>query len=77
MDNNRPLITIPRGGRNPIQHTDSFLKAIADEYRHMTTKEIAEHHGVSMSTVTRWVRSARERGFIDEKRKSPWACVGR
>ena len=74
---NRPLITIPRGGRNPIQYTDSFLRAIADQYRHMTTKEIAEHHNVSVSTVGRWVKKARERGYIPRERKSPWASVQR
>lgn len=67
----RPLILIPRGGRNPIEYSNAFFLALADEYKHMTQREIAEHHKVSTSTVTRWIRKGRDRGLISNARKPP------
>lgn len=67
----RPLILIPRGGRNPKEYSDTFFLALADEYKHMTQREIAEHHNVSTSTVTRWIRKGRDRGLISDERKPP------
>lgn len=63
------MITIPKGGRPRIQYTDTFLSVIADEYKHMTQLEIAAIHKVSPSTVTRWIRYARDRGIIPHERK--------
>ena len=64
------MITIPKGGRPPKKYSDAFLRAIGDEYKYMTTQELAEHHNVSPSTVTRWIRRARDRGLISFEHKS-------
>lgn len=63
------MITIPKGGRPPKQYTDDFLTVIADEYKHMTQLEMATIHKVSPSTITRWIRIARDRGMIPNERK--------
>lgn len=63
------MITIPKGGRPPKQYTDTFLAAIAEEYKIMSRAEIAAVHHVSIPTVARWIRIAKDRGMIPNERK--------
>jgi hypothetical protein len=52
--------------------TDDFLSLVAEQYetwsagRGRAVTEIANAHGVNRSTASRWVKAARERGFLPE-----------
>lgn len=48
--------------------TDDVLREVADVYYanpRRTIRAIAQHFGIANVTVTKWVKKARERGFID------------
>lgn len=63
------MITIPKGGRPKISYTDDFLREIADRYKTMTRADIAVIYHVSVPTVARWIRIARDRGIIHYEHK--------
>ena len=70
----RPKLSKP-AGRN---YGDSFYRQVADAFRHAqwrgaaTAPAIADEAGVPNSTALRWIREARQRGFLHPgQRKVP------
>jgi hypothetical protein len=70
-----PPASKPQGGRRR-EMTDDFLTTIAKQYNAYSEKtgravtDIAAAHGVKRSTASRWVATARERGFLPAKEAS-------
>ena len=61
------VLDVPSGGGDK---GDDFYRSVADAYRYLAprtravAKTIAEANGVRSGTVHRWVREARQRGFL-------------
>lgn len=51
---------IHKGGRPPIVRPEAFYAALLAQYEHMTIGQMAQVHQVSRSTISRWLRIARE-----------------
>lgn len=57
----------------PTRYTDEFFKRVAAEYRSQTPSGrpgayLAEQLGVPVSTVWRWIRTCRQKGFLPPAR---------
>ena len=50
-------------GRRPLNRSDSFYKAILDDYAVMPAQKIAEKYSVTRRTVFYWLREARNRNL--------------
>ena len=67
----KSLLNVRR--QKPARLTDEWLRLIASEYERRTREgqsavsEIAKAHSADVSTASRWVARARERGFIPGK----------
>jgi len=68
-----PPILAENQPRRRREITADHLKSVAAQYeQHKAAdqsplKELARDYSVNASTVSRWVKEARERGYIDEK----------
>ncbi len=51
---------IHRGGRPPIQRSESFYIKLLDRYETKTTRQLAEIYDVSAPTICNWLKRARE-----------------
>jgi Helix-turn-helix domain len=60
-------------GRKPARLTDDFYRLIAADYEaHRQAgghpgRELAAKHHADPGTVSRWIKAARERGFLEDK----------
>jgi hypothetical protein len=67
-----PVVPVPEGGG---RYPDSFYKIVADRYSGLQTlgepaaRTIADANGVPVTTVNRWVKEARARGFLPPGRR--------
>jgi predicted DNA-binding protein (UPF0251 family) len=50
---------IHKGGRPPIVRPEGFYEMLLTEYETMTTAQMAAVHGVTRSTIQRWLKIAR------------------
>lgn len=50
---------IHKGGRPP-KYDDAFYKSIVQQYETNTIGQIAEHHKVTKTTISRWLKRGRE-----------------
>lgn len=69
MNSERRMITIPVGGRPKKVYPDTFWVQIASERQNMTQQEMAQLHGVSVPTIARWIRAAKDKGVMPDARK--------
>lgn len=53
---------IHKGGRPPVKRPEGFYETILKEYETMTTGQMATFHGVTRTTISRWLKIAREGG---------------
>jgi hypothetical protein len=64
-----------RASRGRARRADEFYRAVADAYSWLATQskrpaaELAERNGVPVTTVHRWVKEARRRGFLGPGRR--------
>lgn len=57
-----------KSGRPVIEYTDDTLREIASELQDKTIPEVAEKHGVSVPTMNKWIRKAKDAGYITRAR---------
>lgn len=53
---------IHKGGRPPIQRPEGFYENLLREYEVMTIGQMADCHKVTRTTISRWLRIARQGG---------------
>lgn len=61
MTIDKKLLEVPRGGRPRLELSDNELLQLLVRRQQMSSKAIAADLDVSVSTVNRWLRLARER----------------
>lgn len=49
---------------------DGFYEGLLREYETMTIKQMADSHKVTRTTISRWLRIARQGGNIGKQQKS-------
>lgn len=57
-----------KSGRPVIKCTDDTLREIASELQDKTIPEVAEKYGVSVPTMNKWIRKAKDVGYITRAR---------
>ena len=50
---------IHKGGRPPIPRPEGFYQELLREYETMTINQMAQCHGVTRTTISRWLKIAR------------------
>lgn len=50
---------IHKGGRPPLNRPADFYQTILQEYETMTIGQMATFHGVTRTTISRWLKIAR------------------
>ncbi len=64
------MTNIHKGGRPPVIRPDGFYEGLLREYETMTIKQMADSHKVTRTTISRWLRIARQGGNIGKQQKS-------
>ena len=64
------MTNIHKGGRPPVIRPDGFYEGLLREYETMTIKQMADSHKVTRTTISRWLRIARQGGTIGKQQIS-------
>lgn len=56
----KEMILIPKGGRPKKTYPDGFFASILKQYESSTAEELAKAYNVSIATIYRYIRRARE-----------------
>lgn len=64
---NEELLKVPKGGRPALELTEDKMMQLLIGRQKMSSRALAADLGVSVSTINRWLRIAREHYAAKEK----------